>query len=72
MPRTTLATLAAEVARLTALLDSAPVTAAASAHFAKSDIACSATPPCGRTDLRTAKRAAIHGIDVGGHAPRKA
>jgi len=31
---------------------------------------CAASPACSRTDLRTAKRAASHGIEAGGHTAR--
>ena len=33
------------------------------------DFPCTAASPCSRS-LRSAKRAAVHGVDAGGHDPR--
>jgi hypothetical protein len=69
MARTNSAELLARIAKLEALLVEAAPVAAASAHFSARDIPCSADKPCSRT-FRTAKRAAVHGVDKGGHEPR--
>ena len=67
------AALTAMVADLTAKLASAPVSGASASGPARSadgrDFPCTAEKPCSRS-LRSAKRAAIHGVDAGGHEPR--
>lgn len=45
-----------------------PEQAAASAAYVGKGFPCTATPPCGRT-FRTVGRAAIHGVEAGGHTP---
>ena len=45
-----------------------PAQAAAAAAFVGKGFPCTAKPPCGRT-FRTAARAAIHGVEAGGHTP---
>lgn len=67
MPRTDLTKLTK--AQLIALIaNTATAESEASAHFRARDLACTATPPCTRKDLRTAKRAASHGPE--GHFAR--
>jgi hypothetical protein len=75
------ATLDAITAAVAAALaaQAAPASAPAEAHVrtfatkaqreAGDGFACTAEPKCSR-QLRTAKRAAVHGIAAGGHEPR--
>lgn len=72
-------TLSEQVAALTAAVaalmaaQAAPVASADAASHTRSadgrDFPCTAAKPCSRS-LRSAKRAAVHGVDAGGHEPR--
>jgi hypothetical protein len=68
------AALTAAVAALTAA-QAAPTSGASASGPARSadgrDFPCTAGGDCTRR-LRSAARAAIHGVDAGGHEPRKA
>jgi hypothetical protein len=72
MARTTIATLTARLAVLEAALaaKSAPAQPVASAHVGPSgkrdgrEFPCTATPACTRS-LRSAARAAVHGVELG-------
>ena len=86
MGRTTMADLLAAVQAVGARVDaleatagraavSAPAAPAVETHIGQSGKPdgrihpCTAVPPCTRT-LRSEKRAAIHGVEAGGHEPR--
>lgn len=62
MPRTTLASLAAQVEALTAALaaaQSAPAVTEASQHYVNADLPCTSRKPCGKT-FRTVKGQTWH------------
>jgi len=64
MARTSMATLQAEIARLTALIEARPTApSAASSHWQEQDIPCSAAKPCEKT-FRTAKGRDWHVANV--------
>ena len=63
MAKDTLASLRAEIDRLSALVAAPAQPSEASAHFKARDIACPAAKPCAKT-FRTAKGAAWHVANV--------